>query len=52
MDELAVLNSIIDREENLVKQLEESLFLEQVRLASLKATRERILRQEVTSDGK
>ena len=50
MSELAVLNSIIDREEKLIKQLEERLFLEQLRLASLKVARERILRQEVTSD--
>ena len=50
MSELAALNSIIGREEKLVKQLEERLFLEQVRLASLKATRERILRQGITPD--
>jgi len=51
MDKLAVLNSIIDREEKLIEQLEERLFLEQLRLASLKATRERTLRQEITSNG-
>lgn len=47
MSDLAVLNSLIDREEKLITQLEERLFLEQLRLASLKAARERAIRQEI-----
>jgi len=49
MSDLAVLNSLIDREEKLIKQLEERLFLEQLRLAGLKAARERAIRQEIVT---
>lgn len=45
--ELAGLNLAIERQEKVLKQLEDELFLEQLRLASLKAARERALRQEV-----
>jgi len=47
MSDLAVLNSLISREEKLIKQLEERLFLEQLRLASLRSARERAIRQEI-----
>ena len=45
--ELAGLNIAIERQGKILKELEERLFLEQIRLASLKATRERALRGEI-----
>ena len=47
--ELAGLNLAIERQEKIVKGLEERLFLEQLRLASLRAARETALRQEILS---
>lgn len=47
--ELAGVNLALDRQDRLIKQLEDELFLELLRLASLKAARDRALRKEVLS---
>lgn len=50
--ELTGLNLAIKHQEKRVKQLEDRLFLEQLRLASLKAARDRALRREILSINK
>ena len=47
--ELAGVNLALARQDKLVKRLEDELFLELLRLASLKAARDRALRKEVLS---
>ena len=47
--ELAGTNLALERQERVLKELEEQLFVEQLRLASLKVARERALRREVLS---
>jgi len=48
--ELAGVNEALRRQEKIVKQVEDSLFLEQLRLAGLKAARDRALRRSILSD--
>lgn len=48
--ELGGINLAIDRQQKIVKELEDRLFLEQLRLAALNAARERALRQTMLSD--
>jgi hypothetical protein len=45
--ELLGINTALDYQEKTVKELENRLFLEQIRLASLKAARESALRRSV-----
>ena len=45
--ELSGINAALDYQEKTVKELEDRLFLEQIRLASLKAARESALRRSV-----
>lgn len=45
--ELAGMNLALENQEKVVKELEDQLFLEQLRLASLKAARDRALRKAV-----
>lgn len=45
--ELSGLNLAIERQEKVLKELEDELFLEQLRLASLKAARDKPLRKAV-----
>ena len=47
--ELAGLNLALDRQEKVVKQFEDRLFLEQLRLAGLKSATDRALRKEMLS---
>jgi hypothetical protein len=48
--ELAGMNEALRHQEKVVKQLENCLFLEQLRLASLKAARDRALRRAMLGD--
>jgi len=47
--ELAGINKALQRQDKIVKELENHLFLEQLRLASLKAARDRALRMAMLS---
>jgi len=49
-NELAGVNIALGRQEKIVKELEDRLFLEQLRLAALNAARERALRQTMLSE--
>jgi len=48
--ELAGINKALQRQDKIVKELENHLFLEQLRLVSLKAARDRALRMAMLSD--
>ena len=48
--ELAGINKALQRQDKIVKELENHLFLEQLRLASLKAARDRALHMAMLSD--
>ena len=48
--ELAGVNEALQRQAKIVKELENHLFLEHLRLASLKAARDRALRAAILSD--
>jgi len=50
-NELSGLNLAVDEQEKILKELEDELFLEQLRLASLKVARERALRKAVLNSG-
>lgn len=47
LSELGGLNLAISRQLKIIKELEDKLFLEQLRLSALKAARERALRREI-----
>jgi len=48
--ELAGINKALQRQDKIVKEVENHLFLEQLRLASLKAAKDRALRMAMLSD--
>jgi len=48
--ELAGINKALQHQDEIVEELENHLFLEQLRLASLKAARDRALRMAMLSD--
>ena len=50
--ELAGINQAIERQEKIMKELEDKLFVEQLRLAGLKAARSRALHHALLSNSK
>ena len=52
VSELAGINLALERQQKVLERLEKLLFLEQLQLASLKAARERALRQSILSFSK